>query len=368
MERYIGLISGTSADGIDAALVEFEDPGTPRLVRARSFPYPATLHRRIEALITGARGSLEALLDADAAAGRAFGDAACALLADSADGHRPDAIGCHGQTVFHRPGPAGLSLQIGDPNRVADMTRLPVVADFRRADIAAGGEGAPLAPLFHAEVFAAPGQDVAVVNLGGIANLTLLRADGTVLGFDTGPANTLLDGWAARQGLGARDEDGVFAAAGTVDTGLLDALLADNYFTRPPPKSTGREHFNMAWLDASLAGREMQAADVQATLVELTAASVAGALRAAGGDPVRVLCCGGGVHNPVLMQRLAARLQPLPVTSTSEAGVDPDFVEAMLFAWLARERMHGRTPRHLQAVTGARAPALLGGVWLPPER
>lgn len=365
---FAGLISGTSADGIDAALVGFDDDGKPSLHTAITHPYPATLRAHLERAVRAQAFPLAELAVLDAAIGDAFGAAADALLAAAGvEAAAVSALGSHGQTIGHYPGgPHGNTLQIGDPNRIAVRSGIPVVADFRRADMAAGGQGAPLAPLFHATVFGSESERRAVLNLGGIANLTVLDPGGDISGFDIGPANTLLDGWAGRHGRGSYDADGAFAAAGTVDATLLDELLQEPFLAAAPPKSTGREHFNLAWLDARLGARHRDPADVQATLAEFTAATVAAALAAHGGAVARVYACGGGVGNTDLMQRLEARL-PVPLVSTAALGVDPGFVEAMLFAWLARERIHAHSPAALEGVTGARARAVLGGVWLPPR-
>ena len=364
---FVGLISGTSVDGIDAALVRFE-PALEVLV-ARTTPYPHLLRQRLLALTAAdAAIPLDEFGALDVEVGNCFAEAVEALLAAS---HHVRgeiaAIGSHGQTVRHRPhGAHPFSLQLGDAAVIAERTRIPTVADFRRADVAAGGQGAPLAPAFHAAVFdtVAP---CAVLNLGGIANLSLIGRDGTLSGFDTGPANGLLDAWAERHLGKPRDEGGAWAATGEVVPALLAKLLADPYFALAAPKSTGREHFNLAWLDARLVGSPLRAADVQATLVALSAHTVAEALRAAMPSARHVYACGGGVHNPVLMDAIAAAIAPLPLATTAAAGLDPDFVEAALFAWLARERLAGR-PGNRTDVTGARGPRLLGAIHAPPPR
>jgi anhydro-N-acetylmuramic acid kinase len=364
---YLGLISGTSADGIDVALASF-DP-QPRLHAALTAPYPEPLRRRILALAQGeARIALDELGALDVEIAQNFANAANALLRRAGvPASAVTALGSHGQTVRHRPrAQPPFTIQLGDPNRIAEITGIVTVADFRRRDVAAGGEGAPLAPLFHAAMFAADGaRPCAVLNLGGIANLTLLpgAAGEPVRGFDVGPANCLLDAWAERQLGQPFDRDGALAAVGSVNQALLARLLGEPFFHAPPPKSTGREQFHLAWLARHLDGLNLAAADVQATLVALTAQSVAAAVRAQAPTTRQVWVCGGGVHNPALMRALAAALAPIAVASTAERGIDPDFVEAMLFAWLARERLAGRAPVALAAVTGARAPRVLGGVY-----
>ncbi|NLO81436.1 MAG: anhydro-N-acetylmuramic acid kinase [Xanthomonadaceae bacterium] len=355
---FIGLMSGTSADAIDAALLRFQ----PRLhvLATRSTPLSAKVQQRILAI--HADSPLRAVAELDILLGRLFAQAALELLA--AAGVRPEdvtAIGSHGQTVWHAPdGTVPFTLQLGDPNVIAELTGITTVADFRRRDVAAGGQGAPLVPAFHREIFAGAG-DCCVLNLGGIANITVLAGDAT-LGFDVGPANTLLDGW-IRQHLGRRfDADGAWAASGAVLPELLEALLEDPYFARPPPKSTGPEHFSLAWLERHLHGRAYRAQDVQATLLELTARSIATAVRRHAHTARQLLVCGGGVHNRALMTRLQDLLAPLPVRSTAELGVDPDFVEACAFAWLARQRLLER-PGNVPEVTGASAPVILGGIY-----
>jgi anhydro-N-acetylmuramic acid kinase len=363
---YLGLISGTSADAIDAALVAF-DPA-PRVVAARAFDYPAEVRERVLAMSRGsAETTLEALGELDVRVGLAFADAANALIAGC--GVARDAIaaiGSHGQTVRHRPrNTPAFTMQIGDPTTIVERTGILTVADFRRRDVAAGGEGAPLAPAFHAAVLRAAGEARAVLNLGGIANLTLLPADpaAPVRGFDTGPANCLLDAWSARHLGCARDEGGTLARQGRIDEALLARLLDEPYFALPPPKSTGREEFDLDWL-AARAPLPTAPADLLATLAELSARTIADALRASAPATRRVVACGGGVHNGLLMERIRAALGGIPLETSREHGIDPDFVEAALFAWLARECLAGR-PGNLPAVSGARGPRVLGAIHPP---
>lgn len=364
-----GLISGTSADGIDAVLAEFDtDDGRPRSLAAITHPYDAALRTDIESIIADGHRSIETFAALDARIGVAFSEAVVTLLADA--GVAPEsvsAIGSHGQTIGHFPGNAHRStVQIGDPNRIAFATGIPVVADFRRADMAAGGQGAPFAPLFHDAVFASADQSRAILNLGGIANLTILT-HGEVIGFDTGPANTLLDWWAVRNGRGGYDENGTLANDGEVDISLLERLMDESYFLLPPPKSTGREHFNMAWLERRLGDAASRPADVQATLAEFSARTIAEAMAPYRSEVARVYACGGGIHNGDLMKRIAGRIAPVELTTTAELGVDPDYVEALTFAWLAHERIHARSPVGLGAVTGSKGDPVLGGIWLPPR-
>ena len=365
-ELFLGLISGTSADGIDVALTSF-DPA-PRLHAALTHAYPDELRQRILKLAQGdGRIALDELGALDVEIARSFAAAANTLLQRElvATGTIA-ALGSHGQTVRHRPAQRPpYTLQLGDANVIAELTGITTVADFRRRDMAAGGQGAPLAPAFHAAMLPHDTHTRIVLNLGGIANVTILPGDTnrSVTGFDTGPASCLLDAW-AQQHLGtAFDTDGAFAARGTFDADLLARLLADPYFAAPPPKSTGREVFHPTWLQEHLHALAITPADVQATLVALTARSIADAVRRHATDAREVLVCGGGVHNRVLMQAIARELAPVPVASTAARGLDPDFVEAMLFAWLARERIAGRAVEALPAVTGARGARVLGGVY-----
>ncbi|HET6631418.1 MAG TPA: anhydro-N-acetylmuramic acid kinase [Rhodanobacteraceae bacterium] len=362
---YVGLISGTSADGIDAVLARFE----PRIevLAAQTLPWPAQLRQRIVAL---ARDSAHMTLDdfgsLDARVGDCFAEAALALLAEA--GVHPTAvraIGSHGQTLCHRPrANPPFTLQIGNPALIAERTGIDVVADFRAADVAAGGQGAPLLPVLHRVLFDAGDVTRVVLNLGGIANVSVLGAGRPMLGFDTGPASCLMDAWALRHLGTPRDDDGAWAASGQADPQLLARLLEEPYFGAPPPKSTGREQFNLDWLARHVA--ETAPADVQATLLMLTVRSIADAVASQAGDAGEVLACGGGLHNPVLMAALADALRPVPLRSTAELGIDPDFVEATAFAWLARERLAGR-PGNVPAVTGARGPRVLGNVSLAPR-
>lgn len=365
-ELYLGLISGTSVDAIDAALVRF-DPA-PRVLAAATSAYPAALRARV--LDLSQRRDPVALADyamLDVELGRAFAAAANALLGRAGvERASVRAIGSHGQTLLHAPrGAVPYTLQAGDPNVIAEATGITTVADFRRRDVAAGGEGAPLMPAFHAAFLSSARETRVALNLGGIANITTLSAAGAS-GFDTGPANALLDAWSHRHRGDPHDAHGAWARAGRVDAELLARCLEDPYFALPPPKSTGRDHFNLDWLErrggAALA--RLAPADVQATLAELTATSVADAVRAAAPDAARVVACGGGVHNAHLMERLAAALAPVPLETTDDHGVPADFVEAIGFAWLAKQTLAG-APGNLPSVTGARGPRVLGGIFPP---
>ncbi len=360
-DLYLGLISGTSMDGIDVALTAFEDD-RPRLLAAHCQPYPAAVRQEILALCQ--EGSVHALGELDVVLGQHFAKAALALLAKAEVApEKIRAIGSHGQTVRHSPaGVHPFTLQIADPNTIAERTGITTVADFRRRDMAAGGEGAPLVPAFHQAVFSTNRSRV-ILNIGGIANITRLSTDHPVVGFDTGPGNTLMDAWIRQHQGQSYDKAGQWAAGGRVVESLLGTLRADPYFSRLPPKSTGPEHFNLGWMDAALAAHPgVSAQDIQATLCELTATTVASAIREQCPETDEVLVCGGGVHNQTLMARLAVHLAPCLVQSTAVEDIDPDWVEAMAFAWLARRTMQG-LPGNLPAVTGARKSVVLGGIY-----
>ena len=367
-DYYIGLISGTSMDGIDAALL---DGGAmpPRGVHFHFHPYTGALRERLLNLAEDRQGcSLDDYGRLDSELGVQFARAALDLLEQARlPATQVRAIGSHGQTVRHRPnGPNPFSLQIGDPNRIAALTGIRTVADFRRRDMAHGGQGAPLVPAFHAACLRVTGETRVVLNLGGIANITLLPGDPAreVTGFDTGPANVLLDAWCQRHCRQDYDAGGAWAAGGRPLPALLERLLGHTYLARPAPKSTGREEFSLAWLDSELAtmGRAPAPVDVQATLAQYSAQTVADAIRRQAPDTQRVLVCGGGAHNGDLLGRLQALLPRARVESTAAQGLDPDHVEAMAFAWLAQQALEGR-PGNLPAVTGATGPAVLGGIY-----
>jgi anhydro-N-acetylmuramic acid kinase len=364
-ELYLGLMSGTSMDGIDAVLCEFRGRHFRRVVATHSAQYAPSLRRKL-LRVARERQALDPLqfcaFDQDVA--RAFARAARGVLGKApAAARRIRAIGSHGQTVFHEP-EAKFSLQLGDPNLIAALTGFATVADFRRKDLALGGQGAPLVPGFHHAVFASR-EPRCVVNIGGIANITVLPGadEKRVRGFDTGPGNALMDEWAATHGRGAFDRGGRWAATAGVDDVMLRALLSDPYFSRTPPKSTGRGSFNLGWaLGRFPRLRRLPPAQVQRTLLELTAHTVAEAITAHARASRRVLVCGGGVHNTALMRRLRALLAPRPVLSTAVLGLDPAHVEGAAFAWLAMRALHG-LPGNLPAVTGASAPAVLGAIY-----
>lgn len=363
---YLGLMSGTSADGIDAALVQFPAEGGCRFVEGLTHPWDPAIRAELVALGEGGElGSLDTLGRIDAQIGITFAAAANRLLEQA--GVRPAqvrAIGSHGQTARHRPlADPAFTCQLGDANRIAELTGITTVADFRRRDVAAGGHGAPLMPAFHLAMLGTADEDRAVLNLGGIANLTLIPRVGTPRGFDTGPANALMDAWCERHTGTPFDADGAFAASGQVDEALLEHWRAEPWFALPPPKSTGREQFHLEWAEAALGDHPRAAADVQATLLELTAVTVADALLAHLPGAKRVLVCGGGVRNAQLLRRLSARLPGLVIESSAVHGLDPDYLEAMGFAWLAQRTLLGLTG-NLPGVTGASGPRILGAIHL----
>jgi len=361
---YVGLISGTSRDGVDAAVVRFEEQH-PVILATLCLPYPEPLATRLRHMVrAGRRPREEDLLALDEPVAEHFADSALRVIRKAGlDAGAVHAIGSHGQTVWHDPdGQVPESIQLGSPDRIAARTGILTVGDFRRADIAAGGQGAPLAPLLHRALFRPRQGKRVVLNLGGIANVSLLDDRGGVSGFDTGPANCLLDAWIQDQRDEPFDHDGAWGAAGKVDQQLLDSLLQDPWLGMPPPKSTGIEYFNLNWLRRHLPGRAIAPRDVQATLAELTAVTVARAVRpCAAAD---LLLCGGGSHNRDLVDRLRRLLPGLRLRSTAEFGLEPDWVEAVLFAWLARERLASRH-QHTGSITGAREPVLLGTVAQP---
>jgi len=362
-QLFAGVMSGTSLDGIDAVLADFA-PGhhVCRVVASTHVDFPAEVRRELFAL--QASGPDE-IVRAARAANRLADLYAHALrsvcLAAGVEAHDVIAAGVHGQTVRHRPH-EGWTTQLNNAARVAERAYMTVVADFRMRDIAAGGQGAPLVPAFHAAAFRSRERHRVVANLGGIANITDLPVRGDVRGFDTGPANVLLDLWHLRVRGMPFDEGGRFAAAGTVDARLLAALLAEPYLALPPPKSTGRDLFDAAWLDRILAPFDLGAADVQATLAAFTARSLADAIREHCPGAQDLFVCGGGTRNADLMGRIRAELPAMPVMTTDAAGVASEHVEALAFAWLAREAIAGR-PGNLPAVTGAAGLRVLGAIY-----
>ncbi len=356
---YIGLMSGTSLDGVDAVLADLAFP-RPQTVGHAHLAFPTALRAELQALCSSGDDEIHRSHVVAIELARLYAQLVRTLLNQTGTAAASiKAIGCHGQTVRHMPA-HGYTVQLNAPAILAEKTGICVVSDFRARDLAAGGQGAPLVPAFHASLFGSTDRARAVLNLGGMANLTLLESARPVRGFDCGPANVLMDAWIAHcRGLDY-DRDGAWAASGQVDAALLARLLAHPFFAAPPPKSCGREQFNLEWLLGLLPER-IRDEDVQSTLAELTAQSVADALNSAGFRPDDVIVCGGGAFNHHLLRRLTSHIG-WPVRSTADEGVPPEQVEALAFAWLAQRTLN-REPGNLPEVTGARGPRVLGAVW-----
>lgn len=365
-ERYVGLMSGTSLDGVDGVLVDFSG-ATPQVLAHHAMPFDASLKAELMALNTSGADELHRSALAANALVRVYAQSVHALLAHTGlTAQDVQAIGAHGQTVRHQPGAydgTGYTTQLNNPSLLAELTGIAVVADFRSRDVAAGGQGAPLVPLFHQGFFGATQQTLGVLNIGGIANLSVLHTRGDVLGFDCGPGNALMDHWCQQHTGQAFDHNGAWAASGHVIDALLDALLQEPFLQQAPPKSTGRDLFHPAWLAEHVkAFASAPAVDVQATLTEFTArVCVADVMRHAP-DAKELIVCGGGALNGWLMQRLQAGLPRLQVVSSQDRGMPPLQVEATAFAWLARQTLKGQ-PGNLPKVTGAQGARILGGIF-----
>ncbi|MGH8383863.1 anhydro-N-acetylmuramic acid kinase [Pseudomonas sp.] len=361
MALYLGVMSGTSLDGLDIALIEQKQH--TRLLATHYIPMPASLRQDLLDLCASGTDEIARAALAEAQWVRLAAQGIEHLLV--AQGLKPAdicAIGSHGQTIRHEPA-RGFTVQIGNPALLAELSGICVVGDFRRRDVAAGGQGAPLVPAFHEALFEHQGQRLAVLNVGGFSNLSLIEQDKPVSGFDCGPGNVLLDAWIHQKQGRSYDGNGAWAASGKVNPGLLASLLSDPFFAGTGPKSTGREVFNLPWLMHHLATQPAIAdADVQATLLELTAHSIVSSLQTAQEGTQALLVCGGGAHNGALMSRLAALLPRARVSSTAAHGIDPDWVEAMAFAWLAHCCLQG-IPGNRPSVTGARGLRVLGAIY-----
>ncbi|MCC2667181.1 MAG: anhydro-N-acetylmuramic acid kinase [Gammaproteobacteria bacterium] len=361
-ELYIGLMSGTSADGINAALVDFSNDSL-KLVHQYYSPFPANLRQAILSLYQPGINEIKRMGEVDVILGKMFANVVNILLQESkTQAHSIRAIGSHGQTIRHYPNKQ-FTLQIGDPNIITAETGITTIADFRRRDIAHGGQGAPLVPAFHQAIFAEAKKPCVILNIGGISNITLLsdHPKQSVFGFDCGPGNALLDDWAKKCLNQPYDKDGAWAAQGNINQPLLKNLLSDSFFKRSPPKSCGREYFNLRWLENYLPNSILPV-DVQATLAALTTHSILDAVKryCSQGE---IFICGGGIHNLFLMEQLKNHAIPsLSVRSTHELGIDPDFVEAIAFAWLAKQTLARKTG-NVTAVTGAAKTAILGGIY-----
>jgi anhydro-N-acetylmuramic acid kinase len=361
-ELYVGLMSGTSLDGVDAVLADFSG-AKPRIVASSHEPFEPALRAELLALTAPGVNEIERAALAGNLLAQHYASAVKALSSRSGRSRSVvRAIGCHGQTVRHHPD-RGYTVQIGNPALLAELTKLRVVADFRSRDVAAGGQGAPLVPAFHAAAFGSRSESRAVLNVGGIANLSWLPRSARVAGFDSGPGNCLLDQWAARHLGKPHDAGGAWAAGAKPIGTLLKHMLSEPYFSQRPPKSTGRELFNEAWLARMLDGDE-DARAVQATLLELTARSIAEAVARHCRGARRVIACGGGVRNHALMRRLRRLLAPATLETSARHGIDPQLVEATAFAWLAKQALEEK-PGSLASVTGARGARVLGAVYPP---
>lgn len=359
-ELIIGMLSGTSRDGVDAVLVNFGN-NSMDILHALCVPYPTAIKLTLDQLLeTGKPPTREVAQLLDENLAYFFARVAQDLVREAGLEMRDiRAIGSHGQNVWHQPGGDNpITIQLGRGDLIARNTGTTVVSNFRIADVKAGGQGAPLAPLFHQRLFRSDTENRAILNIGGIANLTILPATGGVTGFDCGPGNCLMDGWTGAHLQKDYDDNGRWAAKGEVDTGLLSRMLADPYFELHSPKSTGLEYFNMHWLDQCLGQTRTAAINVQTTLAELTAQSIRRSL-AEGNLPKRLLVCGGGTHNSYLMKRITAVLPDTVVESTAVHGADPDCVEGLLFAWLAREKLSDRK-QDTRTITGAAQAVILG--------
>ena len=362
---YIGLMSGTSLDGVDIAIVDFAQQ-PPTIIHCSNYPYDQSLRQRIREITISGNVNLDDLCQLDVELGNTYAQIVNrSLEVAKLDIAAIHAIGNHGQTIRHSPDTdLPYTLQIGDPNIIAAKTGITTVGDFRRKDMALGGQGAPLAPAFHRFVFSSADSDRAIINIGGIANITYLPADpaSDVIGFDTGPGNTLSDFWINRHKGETWDNQGRWAQSGNIIDKLLENLLGNEvYFQRALPKTTGTEYFNSEWLLPQL-DPDLASEDVQATLVELTAMTIARGVRQLPSIPVECFVCGGGVHNHYLVKRLQQALADCQILSTIQLGLDPDYVEAVAFAWLARQSMN-RQAGNLPTVTRASSETLLGGIY-----
>lgn len=361
MQLYIGIMSGTSLDGVDVALCQFE-ANACEVIATHFLPYPAELNRSLLALHTPQHNELETTLLLGNQLAHLYAKAVNHLLRDKKiSAKEVTAIGCHGQTIRHRP-ELGFTLQIGNNALLSELTGISVVGDFRSRDIAAGGQGAPLVPTFHQAIFGSTTLNRAIINIGGIANITYLNKNGDVLGFDSGPGNMLLDAWAKLKLDQNFDADGAWAATGVVQESFLSNMLAEPYFAVPPPKSTGRDLFNDAWLKQHILYPHTRPQDIARTLVELSAYTICQALNRYCGDVDEVYLCGGGARNGLLVGTIKTMLKDTPLLNTDALGIGVDWLEAAAFAWLAKQTLEGKTS-NLPAVTGAKGLRILGAIY-----
>lgn len=365
-DLYIGLMSGTSLDGIDAALVYFEN-NKPFVVETICLALPTNLKDDIKSLITPSNNEINRLMALDVQLGQVFSDAVKKLLNKSkVKKENIIAIGSHGQTIRHLPTAKYPStLQIADANIIAEKTGITTIADFRRRDMAAGGQGAPLVPAFHEQVFRDNKKDRVILNLGGIANITILPSDKNipVTGFDTGPANTLINHWIQQQQNKNYDESGKWASSGQADEDFIKELLDDDYFKLNPPKSTGTEYFNSEWLSKKLKQFPfLSAEDVQASLTTFTAVTISNDIKKYSENTDELIICGGGVHNEFLLSQIEQNSTNIEINSSEKYGLDPDYIEATAFAWLAKQTIEHKSG-NLPDVTGATNKTILGGIY-----
>jgi len=361
---YIGLMSGTSLDGIDAVLTDIDSNGKPTILGSHYLSFTESQRNVLNTLCSADEFSAQLLMQQDQDLARLYASCCLKLLEKyNLGADQIHAIGCHGQTIRHQPGPDGFSWQIGDGHLLAELTGITVINDFRRRDIAAGGEGAPLVPAFHQHVFVDPHNPRQVLNLGGIANITVLFQDASdSFGFDLGPANRLCDAWVKQNWGLDYDRGGVLARSGKVIPALLQQWLGMDFFKQPPPKSTGRELFNLATLQALTPEMTTEVSqDVLATLVEFTASSIAQGIQNWGHSDGELFLCGGGAHNTYLVERIQHHLPELKIGKTDTLGIPVDIVEACAFAWLAFRTMNGLSG-NLCAATGAAGPRVLGAI------
>lgn len=363
-QHYIGIMSGTSVDAVDCVICNISD--TIQIIKTLSTPFPESLRNKIKQIQQSPTTPMLTMAETDIELGIFFANCINQLLNNAKiEAHMIIAIGSHGQTVLHSPQTKHpFSLQIADPNHIAEITGITTIADFRQRDIAAGGEGAPLVSAFHHAYFYKPEENRVIVNIGGIANVTIIPKSGNTSGFDTGPGNTLMDHWIHQHLNKPMDTNGEWASSATPNQVLLSLMLDDDYFSRLPPKSTGFEYFNLNWLFKKLKPikDELSPAEIQATLAELTAISIARAIDQFASNTDKVFVCGGGVFNTFLMKKLAKNLHSTPVLSTQFSGIDPQWVEAIAFAWLAKQT-YENCQGNLPSVTGAKHPVILGGIY-----
>ena len=362
---FIGLISGTSMDAVDCALVEYSNE-LLTLIDYQQYPIKQEIHVELKSI--NKTSTIEIVTRQDVILGKLFANAALDIIRKCRlEPEQIAAIGCHGQTILHHSEqPDATSLQIGDPNIINELTGIPTVADFRRMDLAAGGEGAPLAPILHALILRDQTEDRVVLNIGGMANITVLPSDPalSITGFDTGPGNVLMDEWVNQHLHQPMDTDGLWAASGKVDISFLNTLMADNYFKLQPPKSTGRDYFNLEWLTGKILeyGQTLSPEDVQASVTELTTQTVTDAIKNYAGHIQTIIVCGGGAHNSFLIKSLQKHLPDCTIASSKEYGIDPDAIEAMTFALLAQRRLNN-LPGNIPTVTGANHECVLGAIY-----